>query len=160
MSAVSISPGTDRAMSKPQLLLDQPDILIAWAQDQLGVSFFDDACAIGWGRPNDIRAVAIYERWSGNDCCVHLVSDNKPGWLSRHFLAAGFQYPFSVVGLRRITGLVPASNPRAIKLNLHFGYRVEGRLRLAADDGSDLIIMGMLREECRFLQSERDASHG
>lgn len=136
------------------LLLNDPERLIAWAQDQLGVIFFDDARAIGWGNGETIRAVAVYERWSGNDCCVHLVSDRRPGWMSRHFLAAGFKFPFVQGRVRRITGLVPASNVDALRLNTHMGYRVEGRLRCGADDGGDLIVMGMLREECRFLPRE------
>lgn len=145
-------------MSTPQILLDQPDVLIAWAQKQLGVTFFDDARAIGWGEVGDIRAVVVYERWSGNDCCIHLISDQRPGWLSRSFIAAGFYFPFVTAGLRRVTGLVPASNERALTLNRHFGFRDEGRLRFASEDGSDLIIMGMLREECRFIPKE--ARHG
>ncbi|CAM8655133.1 GNAT family N-acetyltransferase [Sphingobium cupriresistens] len=133
------------------IILDRPSMLISWAEQQLGVRFFEDARAIGWGNDTAIRAVAIYERWSGNDCCVHLVSDGQPGWLARPFLAAGFHYPFVTAGLRRITGLVPANNDRAIRLNQHFGYREEGCLRHGVSDGVDLIIMGMLREECRFI---------
>lgn len=96
----------------------------------------------------------MYERWSGNDCCVHLAGDGQPGWLGRPFIAAGFKFPFEIAGLRRITGLVPESNERAIRLNLHFGYTIEGRLRCGADDGGDILIMGMLREECRFISKE------
>jgi hypothetical protein len=146
-------------MSIPSIILDEPDRLIAWASEQLGVGFFNDARAIGWGTLDDIRAVAVYERWTGSDCCVHLVSDQRPGWLARRFIAAGFSYPFIVGRLRRLTGLVPASNFRALRLNEHFGFRREGALRAGADDGGDMIVMGMLREECRFI-SERDKSHG
>lgn len=138
----------------PTILLDEPQRLIAWAEKRLAVRFFDDARVIGWGDQDEVRAVAVYERWSCNDCSVHLVSDGRPGWLSRRFLAAGFHYPFVTAGLRRITGLVPADNHKAIRLNRHFGYREEGRLRFAAENGSDLIIMGMLREECIFIPKE------
>ena len=142
-------------MANPSILLDDQSQLIDWAQGQLGIAFFNDARAIGWGAVDDIRAVAVYERWTGNDCCVHLVSDNRAGWLSRTFIHAGFHYPFAIAGLRRITGLVPASNTRALRLNLHFGYRREGVLRHGAEDGGDIVVMGMLREECRFIKSER-----
>lgn len=145
-------------MSVPGIILDDPDRLIAWAGEQLAIGFFSDARAIGWGTADDIRAVAIYERWTGTDCVVHLVSDQRPGWLSRQFIASGFAYPFIVCGLRRITGLVPADNHRALKLNRHFGYRIEGQLRSASENGGDLIIMGMLREECPFISE--DARHG
>ena len=90
------------------VIIDQRTRLLKWAERQLGVAFFDDAQAVGWGNASEIRAVAVYDRWSGNDCCVHLISDGQPGWLARPFIAAGFAYPFVVAGLRRITGLVPA----------------------------------------------------
>lgn len=142
-------------MSAPDIILDDPDRLIAWAAKQLGLGFFSDARAIGWGAADDIRAVAVYERWTGTDCSVHLISDQRPGWLSRRFIAAGFTYPFVVGGLRRMTGLVPASNNRALRLNQHFGFRIEGALRRGADDGGDMIVMGMLREECPFIGKDR-----
>lgn len=143
------------------LLMDRPDrqisdSLIAWASDRLGVGFFSDARALGWGDEQAIRAVAVYERWTGTDCCVHLVSDERAGWLTRQFIASGFAYPFVVGGLRRMTGLVAASNTRALRLNQHFGFRIEGRLRAGADDGGDMILMGMLREDCPFISEKSD----
>lgn len=138
----------------PHVIIHESAQLIDWASDRLGIQFFADARAIGWGAYPEIRAAAIYERWSGNDCVVHLVSDEKPGWLTRNFIAAGFYFPFVMGGLQRVTGLVPAANARARRLNLHFGYREEGCLRRGAENGDDIIIMGMLREECRFISEE------
>jgi len=54
-------------VSNPSILLDHPDQLIGWASEKLGLGFFSDARAIGWGTPDDIRAVAVYERWTGTD---------------------------------------------------------------------------------------------
>lgn len=137
-----------------RLLLNSPERLIGWAQEVIGCTFFPDARAIGWGDDEVIRAVAVYDRWSDTDCCVHLASDQTGRWMTRQFLAAGFHYPFVTAGRNRITGLVPASNEAALRLNCHFGYRREGVLREACPDGSDIIILGMLRRECRFLPRE------
>lgn len=145
-------------MSTPHVILDNTDILLSWAADRLGMGFFSDARAIGWGTIDDIRAVAVYERWTGTDCSVHLVSDQRPGWLAKEFIVAGFAYPFVLGGLRRMTGLVPESNSRAVRLNQHFGFRIEGRLRRGADDGGDIIVMGMLQEECPFIT--KGQAHG
>lgn len=144
-----------------RLLLNCDDRLIQWAQQQLGTTFFSDALAIGWGGNDVIRAVAVYERWSSRDCCVHLISDRGRNWLSRKFLAAGFFFPFVVHGRERMTGLVPADNVEALRLNRHMGWRREGLLKEAGADGTDIVILGMLRRECRFLPSEhRGARHG
>lgn len=78
--------------------------------------------------------------------------------MTRQALAAAFYYPFVQNGLRRLTGLVEASNTDALRLNRHMGWRPEGVLREAARNGDDLIVLGMLRRECRFILSQHRGS--
>lgn len=137
-----------------RLLLNEPDRLVPWAEEVIGCRFFSDARAIGWGDDDTVRAVAVYDRWSETDCSVHLASDRSRRWMTREFLAAGFYYPFVTCGLRRMTGLVAADNEEALRLDMHMGWRPEGRLRHACPDGGDLILLGMLRSECRFILRE------
>jgi hypothetical protein len=133
------------------ILVDDQARLIRWAADRIDTTFASDATAIGWGNAARIRAVTVYDRWAVSDCFAHIAGDGLPGWLSRRFLAAAFHYPFVQGGLRRITAPVSTDNERAIRLNQHFGFTIEGRLRHAGADGGDIFVFGMLREECRFL---------
>ena len=55
------------------------------------------------------------------------------------------------LGCRRVTGYVPAANARARRLDEHLGFVYEGRLREALPDGQDVLVLGMLRRECRWL---------
>jgi L-amino acid N-acyltransferase YncA len=135
----------------PSLLVEDQPRLIAWAEARIGCTFFADAKAIGWGDATTIRAVAVFDRWSTHDCCGHIASDGSRTWLTRAFLAAAYHYPFVLGGCRRITGLVAANNLTALRFDMHMGFKHEGRLRCAGDDGGDTIILGMLRHECRFL---------
>lgn len=129
--------------------------LIPWAADRIGLARFrDDARAIGLLRHGRIAAVAVYDTWAPCDCCVHLASDGSRRWLNRAFLISGFAYPFITAGLPRITGLVPASNADALRFDLHIGWKVEGRCREAMPNGDDIIVLGMLRRECRYLPRE------
>lgn len=141
---------------------DQPRLL-EWARQKIpGSDWEPDVKAIGQEIRGEIRAVALFERFTQGDCQVHLCSDGSRRWMNRAYLVACFAYPFIQLGQRRITGLVPASNESAIRLNLHFGYVIEGRLRQAMPDGSDLLVMGMLRKECRFIPQwmpEREIEH-
>ena len=61
-----------------------------------------------------------------------------------------FMHPFAQWGLRRVTGLVPAKNTDALRFDLHLGFKQEGYLRHALPD-DDLVLLGMLRENCRFI---------
>lgn len=83
---------------------------------------------------------------------IHVASDGSRKWLNREYLRACFAYPFEQLKVRRVTGLVAASNAAALRFDLHLGFTLEGRLRNAAQDGSDLLVLGMLRHECRHLK--------
>lgn len=81
---------------------------------------------------------------------MHIAAIAGSRWLTKSFLKAAFAYPFNQLKVNRVTGYVPAKNMAARRLDLHLGFKVEGVMRKAlADD--DVIVMGMLREECRFL---------
>ena len=137
-----------------RLLLNSGERLVGWAQHVIGCTFFPDAQAIGWGNDDEIRAACIYDRWTVRDVHIHVASDETGHFGTRQFLAAAFHFPFVVADRHRITGLVPASNDRARRLNAHLGFKPEGVMRGAGDDGEDIIILGMLRSECRFIPRE------
>jgi hypothetical protein len=66
------------------------------------------------------------------------------------------EYPFQVRDLRRISAEIDASNERSIRNAKKLGFVEEGRKRKAGKDGGDIIIVGMLREECR-IWNERES---
>lgn len=70
--------------------------------------------------------------------------------MNRNLINTCFLYVFNHLGLKRITGLVPASNAEALAFDLHLGFQLEHTLIDGAKDG-DLHILGMRREDCRFL---------
>ena len=58
------------------------------------------------------------------------------------------QYPFGELKVPRITGEVAAGNERAIRTAEKLGFKIEGTKRKAGRDGSDMIVLGLLPEEC------------
>ena len=137
-----------------RLLLNDASRLVSWAEKIIGCHFFPDAVALGWGDDAIIRATVVYDRWTETDCAMHLASDGTRRWMTRQALAAAYFYPFVQNDRRRVTGLVEASNADALRLNLHMGWRKEGVMRAGARNGDDLIVLGMLRSECRFILKE------
>jgi RimJ/RimL family protein N-acetyltransferase len=69
--------------------------------------------------------------------------------MTRSYLRAVFRYPFVQLGVRRVSGFVPASNAQAIRFNEHLGFKREGLMREALWD-DDVIVFGMLRQECKY----------
>lgn len=132
-------------------------ILREFASRVIGVPLFDDnSKAIGLILNNEIKAAVVYNAFSSdntrkwNDCQMHVAA--KPGakWASREFLYHAFNYPFNVLGCRRVTGLVKVDNIAAQKFDEKIGFVKEGVLRRAIDN-QDAIIYGMLKEECKWL---------
>lgn len=71
--------------------------------------------------------------------------------LNRRFLHAIFYNPFVAWGVRHISCAIEASNIRSLALCSNMGFIEEGRLRQSAINGEDVIMMGLLKNECRFL---------
>ncbi len=137
-----------------QVIYGQEDRLLPWAQERIGVRFRDDARTIGLERDGEVRAVVVYDNFSDTDLCMHIASDGTRAWMSKALLLSAFGYPFSQLGKLRVTGLVPASNKAALSFDEHLGFKREGFHPLAGPNGDDLISLGMLRKDCRFIPEE------
>lgn len=129
------------------------DEMIKWAAERIGYPFGDEAQAIGLERNDELAAVVIYDRFSEADCNMHVASNGSGHWLSLEFLRVVFWYPLVRLGLRRVSAVVPASNERALKFDEHLGFVREGYCPNALPD-DDVVIMGMLKQHCRWIPKE------
>ena len=127
---------------------------IQWAASKIGVCFREDAKGIVIERNGAIAGVAVYDTFSPVDCCMHVASDGSSRWMTRRFLVEAFYYPFVRLGLRRVTALVASKNLAALRFDLHLGFEEEGLCREGMPD-DDLVILGMLKRNCRFIPPER-----
>lgn len=134
------------------MLFQQDRRLLDIAEPALGVTFDPGAHAIGLGSEDGrrVRAVSIFERFTEGECHIHLWTDGSGHALSMNFLRCSFWYPFVELKLRRLTGLVPSNNEKALRLDMKLGFKEEGRMREALPD-CDIVVLGMLRRECRFI---------
>ena len=131
-------------------IYDRHTELVEWASQVIGFEPRPDVKSFGWGDENGLRAVTLYDGFSQCDCNIHIASDGSGSWLTRAFLRAAFAHPFVQWDLRRVTGLVPAKNTAALRFDLHLGFEREGLIRHALPD-DDIIVLGMLRENCRYI---------
>lgn len=100
-----------------------------------------------------IIGVVAFNGFNGRTCSIHSAGDGN--WISREFLRAAFTYPFETCNIIQIFGMVSDDNERAIKLNRHLGFEVMQRIRHGWDEQHDLVVMGMHRSQCRWLQDIR-----
>lgn len=98
----------------------------------------------------ELQGGVVYTSFDGVGVTLHSAGKTRM-WLNRMFLKAVFSYPFCQLKCRRLTTIVRADNPHASVVAEKAGFKYEGRLRKAEQDGCDLIIYGMLKEECPWL---------
>lgn len=131
---------------------------MAWASTR----WPDTAQGHDWGPHNTIHlerdgcitAVVVYNSYiRATSIDMHVAASVTGRWLTRPFLAATFKYPFEQLGVRRVTARIGANNPKAKSFLESLGFLHEGTIRKGWEPTVDLLIYGLLKEECRFLGS-------
>lgn len=132
----------------PTIISVSPELRLE-AEHRLETTFTPAAQFIGRLRPDhSVWGVVVFDRFSTYDCQMHFAGDK--GWVNRELIRCAFAYPFRQLGLARVTGMVDATNQRVIAMDQKMGFRIEGCMRNALGD-RDVIVMGMTKEECRYL---------
>jgi RimJ/RimL family protein N-acetyltransferase len=106
---------------------------------------------LGVEQDGELIAGVVFEGYTGSSISMHVAALEGKNWLSKEFLFRVFAYPFLQLECNRVTGLVRVDNSKAQKFDEHLGFVKEGIMRKGATDGTDYIIYGMLKEECRWL---------
>ena len=141
------------------MVFNQNERCGAWAMERIpAVRHFGgwgEFQAFGWEKNGELQAVVVFNYYSGADICMHVAAVPGKRWMTREFLRTVFAYPFLQLNCRRISGYIPAKAKDVIAFDSHIGFVFEGRKRAALPD-DDLVVMGMLREECRFLPKVKE----
>lgn len=143
------------------------DKLLQWAALHGKTFDFRDpangARAIGVVVGNKLVAVCIYHHFRGHDIEMSIIAESAH-WAMPSAMRFLFRYPFTQLGLPRVTALIARKNSPARRLVDYLGFKLEGTCRRAWDGKQDCMVYGMLREECRWLDvikaSERSEGDG
>lgn len=107
---------------------------------------------------NGYCAVSVLERVSKDGAHIHVAARNGYAMTPRFFVQV-FYEAFIRLDLPRLTGLVPISNTRALRFDRHLGFVTEGLMRKACN-GEDLVILGMVKDECRYIRNIHGVENG
>jgi RimJ/RimL family protein N-acetyltransferase len=137
-----------------RIVWDQPERVMRFVAERVGEREFEGYTSIGLERDGELIAGVLYEQHTGPNVMMHVASDGSRHWMTPAYMAACFRYPFLQLGVNRVTALVRSDNDASIKFCSALGFQTEGALREAATDGADLILYGMLKRECRYLDGK------
>lgn len=104
--------------------------------------------AIGYEVDGVLKGGAVYTNYTPANVFGSIVLEAP---ITKRFLYTMFWVPFVQWKCRHLSAAVEESNVKSINLCQRWGFLVEGRLRESAINGEDVIIMGMLKTECRWL---------
>jgi RimJ/RimL family protein N-acetyltransferase len=135
------------------ILAGEDEMVADWVADRVPEMEIGDSPYTAIGLVNDggvLVGGVVYTNYTRTDIHMHIALTGRRV-LTRWFIGECFRYPFVQLGVKRVTGLVAASNEAARRFDEHMGFKQEGVLRHYMPDGDDCIVYGMLREECRWL---------
>lgn len=126
------------------------EALWAWVNSRLGIPLSEDFRAIGVVRDGCLCAAVAYNGNTGRTCFMHSAIDD-PSVINRTFVKAIFDYPFNQCKMTHVLALVESSNTRAMSIDLRLGFKEVNRFEGAGLDGSDLVLLSMARNECKWI---------
>ena len=134
----------------------QEDRVVPWVGQRIDEDHFDKDCiALGLEEDGELIAGVVFNWYTGPSISMHVAAEPGRRWLNRDFLFRAFAYPFLQLNCNRVTGLVRVDNLDAQRFDEHLGFKREGVIRQGAEDKTDFILYGMLRDECRWLEIKR-----
>lgn len=136
-----------------RLLFGSDEFVCQWVGERVDAEVIKGK-AIGVIDGERLIAGVAYSNYRGCDIEMLAASENIR-WLSRHRLYSIFAYPFVQLGCLRVTAIVAKKNKRSRSFIERIGFKLEGSHPKALD-GRDACSYGMLREQCKWIET----SHG
>lgn len=117
-----------------------------------------DSCGIVAVRDTgQILAAVVFDSFTQSACNAHIAIDN-PIVLRNGFLQAAAEEVFIRRNRKRIFGLTPENNKRALKFNERIGWKRVAVIPDAFDDGIGYVISRMDRDTTPWLNHLREAA--
>lgn len=113
--------------------------------------------AIGLLNSNEeLVAGVVFDCYQHPNILMHISAER----LSRGFMDAIVRYPFEQLQCKRITGTILKSNKKSRRFANHMGFKLEGVMRNAHEDG-DVCIYGLMKKDAqKWMRQELEKVHG
>lgn len=91
----------------------------------------------------------IFNGFTGASIAIHMAGFD-PHWVNRDMLWVAFDYPFRQLDCKKLFGLLPSSNQKALEIDLKLGFKKVAVIPEVYPD-ADMVVLEMRREDCRWL---------
>ena len=112
---------------------------------------------IGWVRDDKLVMVVGLDSVVGKTCRIHVSMAEGFNHTPKAMLQAVFDFAFNEEGHAMLVGIVNSKNEKAMRYDLHLGFIEHTRLPEMHDNGGDIVVLTMTREQCRYLNMKEAA---
>lgn len=134
------------------VLFGADDIVARWVAKRVpGFRTAPTQRALGVIAGDGLAAGIVFDNYNGIHVEASIAADETGRWATRRTLHALFHYPFVQLDCIAISVVVPSSNVASLNLATKLGFEPEAYVKFAAHDGSSLVILKQLRENCRWV---------
>jgi len=137
------------------IVYGQDERVSDWVAERVDEQNLNSTAAIGLEEDGELIAGVAFNMYTGPSISMHVAAVPGKRWMTKDFLWRCFAYPFLQLRCKRVTGLTRADNLKAQKFIEHLGFQKEGVIRCGWADGTDVILYGMLKDECRHLRIKK-----
>ena len=101
-----------------------------------------------------IGAMVLYDHWTENAVQMHVYSEDPKMLFDKEYLHEVFWFPF-IYGKRGLAfGVTPCNNAPSLAVSRYLGFKEVYRIKDGWAAGTDMAILELRREECRWIPKE------
>lgn len=136
-----------------KIMPDFGGIIKKWICDGLGenTDWVGDNYTFGISYKGKMVAGLIFNNYRANLDLWMTIYSTSPKWCSKSVLKYIFTTCFVTLNCKRANVFVSKDNHKSLSLCERLGFKKEGLLRQYRENGDDCYILGMLKQECRWL---------
>jgi RimJ/RimL family protein N-acetyltransferase len=158
---VIIAPNTSQQIEQHRA---QREMIANFMRNLAGVDPSEQTIYLGWLQEDQqggatLGAAVAFSGFMGNSCQIHVALAPGYNYSPREMLEASFEYAFTHLKRERLIGIVNSLNEKAMVYDQHLGFVEIGRIEGAHDNGGDIVIFSMTKEQCRYLR-EKEQGNG
>lgn len=129
----------------------------AWVQARIpGCRDFGPCAALAVVRDREVVGGVVFSNFRPEAGDIEVSGAVAPGFrIGPAGLRRALRYAFVQLGCRRITARTGRRNAEARAFLERLGFRLEGVQRGGFDGRQAMMLYGMLKEDCRFLERDR-----
>jgi hypothetical protein len=130
-------------------------VLHEWLRQRIGLPWSTDFRALARVVDDRIVGCVGYEGFTGTSCRMHMAGEGN--WITREFIRKAFGYPFRVLDLPMVFGVVPSGNRTALEIDLRLGFTEIMYIAGAHPDGG-LHFLQLKREDWKRTKYGQEGS--